>query len=250
MREADHKLQVFSFGGKFFGEVRLTFGCSSSAGHFDDSAKLIKRMAENLSKIDPVMVNQVLDVIVACGAEGYGSVQSLNKAYRGLCSKVGVSLADESDPDKAFNASHVGKVLGIMYDLREWRWWLSPDKLVPILELLYTVSEAKEVKNRDMMTLNGKLTHYMHLVPGGCWQRGFLLRLQDSTEPPSTMYQVPQLAKNHAHWWLAHLRAAQVESSILDPRYHHRLDPVEIYTNAAGGEELRLKNWAGRFCPP
>ena len=128
MREADHKLQVFSFGGKYFGEVRLTFGCSSSAGHFDDSAKLIKRMAENLSKIDPGMVNQVLDDVVACGAEGDGSVQSFYKAYRDVCKEVGVSLADESDPDKAFNASHVGKVLGIMHDIREWMWWLSPDK--------------------------------------------------------------------------------------------------------------------------
>ena len=118
----DHKLQALSFGGKFFGEVMLTFGCTSSAGHFDDSAKLIKDMAQKVSNIDREMVNQVLDDVVACGAEGDGTVARFYKAYRDICEAVGISLADESDPDKAFNSSHVGKVLGIMYDLKQWRW--------------------------------------------------------------------------------------------------------------------------------
>ena len=106
------------------------------------------------------------------------------------------------------------------------------------------VTEEKEVTNREMITLNGNLTHYMHLVPCRYWQRGFLLKLQDSREPPSKLYEVHQLAKNQADWWTQNLKAAQVESSILDPRDHHRMDPVEIYTDAAGGEELRLKNGA------
>ena len=114
VREQDHKLQIFSFGGKFFGEVRLTFGCTSSAGHFDDTAKLIKRLAEKASGINPNMVNQVLDNVVACGAKGDGSVGKFYKVYREICKEVGVSLADEADPDKAFNVSKQGKVLGIL----------------------------------------------------------------------------------------------------------------------------------------
>ena len=89
-----------------------------------------------------------------------------------------------------------------MYDLKQWRWWLSEDKLCPLLNLLGLVTEREEVANGDMMTLNGKLTHYMHLVPGGCWQRGFLLKLQDSREPHSKMFLVTELAKvqnNRAH---------------------------------------------------
>ena len=123
------------------------------------------------------MVNQVLDDVVACGAESDGSVGKFYKAYRQVCDELGVSLANEVDPDKAFNTTHVGKVLGIMYDLKEWRWWLSDDKLIPLLLLLREVVENDAVTNGAMMTLNGKLNHYMHLVPGGCWQRGFLLNL-------------------------------------------------------------------------
>ena len=94
VREEDHKLQVLSFGGKFFGEVMLTFGCTSSAGHFDDTAKLVKNMAEKASNMDKSMVIQVLDDVVACGAEGDGTVARFYKAYRDICNEVGISLAD------------------------------------------------------------------------------------------------------------------------------------------------------------
>ena len=144
---------------------------------FDDTAKLIKEMAEKQSETDKSIVNQVLYDVVACGAVGERSVQRFYQTYRNICEAIGISLPDESNPDKAFNAKHVGKVLGIMYDIKEWRWWLSEDKLVPILNLLKMVTDEKEVTNRVMMTLNGKLTNYMHLVPSGCWQRGFLLKL-------------------------------------------------------------------------
>ena len=214
-------MQVFTFGGKLFGEVNVTFGCSSSAGHFDDTAKLVKEMAEKVSNIDKRMVNQVLDDVVACGAEGDGTVEHFYQVYRDISNSLGVSLADESDPDKAFNATHTGKVLGIMYDLKEWRWWLTEDKLIPILSLLTKVSQDEQVKNGEMMTLNGKLNHYMHLVPGGCWQRGFLLKLNDSREPHGVCFKVPELAREQADWWLMHIKAAQVESSILDPRDNH-----------------------------
>ena len=90
----------------------LTFGCSSSAGIYDDSAKLIKELAENSSLMDSRMVIQVLDDFVACGRQGDGSVYQFYLAYIAICDEVGVSLADGTDPDKAFPASHFGKVLG------------------------------------------------------------------------------------------------------------------------------------------
>ena len=113
VQEADHKLQVFQFGGKYFDEVRLTFGCTSSAGIFDDLAKLVKEMAEKLSGIKKDLVNQVLDDVVAVGSSGDGTVNRFYKAYRDISSEIGISLADESDIDKAFSASDGGKVLGI-----------------------------------------------------------------------------------------------------------------------------------------
>ena len=63
-------------------------------------------------------------------------------------------------------------------------------------------------------------------------------------------FKVPELAREQTDWWLMHSEASKVESSILDQRDHYRMDPVEIFAVAAGGESLRLKNGAGGFCPP
>ena len=202
------------------------------------------------SKIDPSMVTQVLDDVVACGAQGDGSVTGFEQSYRSIATKTGVSLADGSDPEKAFSATHSGRVLGISYDLENWRWWLADDKLVPLLHMMRKVSVSNEVSNSFMMSLMGKINHYQFLVPGGQWQRGFLLPLQDSSLPPIYMWSVSDLAKEQAAWWLLHMRVAAKASSIKDLRPMERMKIKMIFTDAAGGAEGKYKNGIGGFSPP
>ena len=146
------------------------------------------------------MVNQHLDDTVGCGSEGDKSVCSFYKAYREVAEEVGVSLADESDADKAFNATHNGKVLGVAYDLMKWRWWLTEDKLLNIVRKLATVRDSVKVLNGDMLSLNGKLTYYRDLVPGGAWQRGFLLAMEDAKASNGTEVMVTDLGREQARW--------------------------------------------------
>ena len=250
VRKEDHSLQVFHFCGRLFGELMLTFGGASSAGIYDDLAKLVLDLAMLASDTDKRMVNQVLDDVVAVGAEGDGSVNRFYEAYRSISSELGISLADESDRDKAFRATHSGKVLGIEYDLKRWVWKIPEEKLNPLLWLLQEIIKRKEVENHLAMSLNGKLNHYMWVVPDGPWQRGFLLRLQDSMKPPSQKMVVPELAREQAAWWTTNLKAAAVESSIIDPRPMGSMSPVMVFTDAAGGNAAKLRNGAGSFCPP
>ena len=205
VRSEDLKLQVFEFGGRLFGEVMLVFGGVSSAGIYDDMAKVTKGLEILKSSMDKRMVNQHLDDTVGCVAEGDGSVPAFYNAYREVAEEVGVSLANEVDPDKAFNATHEGKVLGVMYNLREWRWWVSEDKLVDIIHKLVNVRNSVKVQNGEMLSLNGKLTHYMNLVPGGAWQRGFLLAMQDKDGNHGAEVIVTDLAREQAAWWLANI---------------------------------------------
>ena len=173
----------------------LTFGGASSAGIYDDLAKLIKDLAILASETDRRMVNQVLDDVVAVRAEGEGYVSRFHGAYRSICSKVRISLADESDRDKAFRATNTGKVLGIAFDLNRWVWRIPEEKLNPLLGTLQEIIENKEVENHLAMSLNGKLNHYMWVVSDEPWQQGFLLRLQDSMKPPTQKMVVPALAQ-------------------------------------------------------
>ena len=117
-----------------------------------------------------------------------------------------MSLADESDKDKAFGSTHIGKVLGIMYDLKDWVWWLSEDKLIPLILMLAKVRDSKVIDNSHMLSLNGKLNHYMWLVAGGPWQQRFLLRLQDSRQGHGVMFKVTDLARLQAAWWVDNVR--------------------------------------------
>ena len=250
VRKEDHNLQVFQFGGKFFGELMLTFGGGSSAGIYDDMAKLVKEIAIRKSKTDDRMINQVLDDVVGCGAEGDGSVNRFYDSYREVAEFIGVSLADESDQDKAFRASSTGKVFGISYDLRRWVWSLSNDKLIPILITLDKIKKGGRVDNGSIMSLNGKLNHYMWLVPNGPWQRGFLLNMQDSTKPSGHFVEINPLAQEQASWWSQNIRAACEESDILDPRPMGSMLPIEVFTDAAGGDAGKIRNGMGGFIPP
>ena len=250
VRKEDHPLQIFEFGGKFFGEVMLTFGCSSSAGIYDDLAKLVKDFAIRASRVDRAMINQILDDVVGCGSQGDGTVGAFYDAYRRIATEVGVSLADETDVDKAFRVSHIGKVFGISYDLQRWTWYLADDKLIPLLISLKEVSEADVVDNGQLLSLTGKLNHFMWLVPGGPWQRGFLLKIQHSEKPSGYKVKMTPLAKAQAAWWFVHLRAAREESPIMDPRPMEDMKPINIFSDAAGGDASKLKNGAGGFIPP
>ena len=141
-------------------------------------------------------------------------------------------------------------MLGISYDLQKWLWWLADDKLVPLLHMLNKLAKSSEVSNSFMLSLTGKINHYMFLVPGGRWQRGFLLPLQDSRLPPIHMWQVSDLARAQAEWWLVNMRAAALATSIQDLRPMESILVKKIYTDAAGGAEGKLKNGVGGYCPP
>ena len=228
----------------------LTFGGVASAGIFDEGAKTVLDLAALSSGIDKCMVTQVLDDVVACGMQGDGTVAKFEQAYRDIASRVGVSLADGSDPEKAFSATHSGRVLGISYDLRRWVWWLAEDKLIPLLHMFKRVKESEEVPNGFMESLCGKINHYSFLVPGGQWQRGFLLPMQDSRFPTMFMWLVSDLARLQAQWWLVNLRAASIASSITDLRLMETMSAKIIYTDASGGASGKKKNGIGCYYPP
>ena len=53
--------QSAAFRGKIFGIIMVTFCFTSSAGHLDDTAKLVKEMAKRDLRSRECMVNQVVD---------------------------------------------------------------------------------------------------------------------------------------------------------------------------------------------
>ena len=228
----------------------LVFGGVSSADIYDDLAKVVLMLTIIMAAHDKRLTTQVLDDVVACGAEGDGSVSKFFNMYKLVANKIGVQVADESDPDKCFNATHEGKVLGIMYNLRTWECWIPQEKLVPILHLLKEVRDQEKINNSSMLSLLGKLNHYQWLVPEGPWQKGFLLRLQDARAPGSEQFTVTDLAREQAAWWIVHLQAATDHFTIPDLRAMESLNATEVFTDAGGGSEAKIKNGIGGITFP
>ena len=92
------------------------------------------------------MINQVLDDVVAVGSEGESTVNAFYNVYRSVSNTIGVSLADESDHDRAFRASHEGNVLGIYYNIHRSVWGTPEDKLIPLLWMLNDVKESAYIE--------------------------------------------------------------------------------------------------------
>ena len=64
------------------------------------------------------------------------------------------------------------------------------------------------------------------------------------------MFEVSDTARTQAAWWVSNLRAAREESRIFDPRDHHRMNPVQIFTDAAGGNARNIESLARGLLPP
>ena len=83
-----------------------------------------------------------------------------------------MSLADRSDKDKSFAPSTTGKVLGVDYDTENFSWTIRQDKMTRILLMLKEAVDSETISVEHMLSLKGKLIHYMFLVPGGMYRLG------------------------------------------------------------------------------
>ena len=234
VRLEDRKLQVIQFGGRFFVETQMTFGCSSSPGIFDSLSYLVMEIAIRRSQTDRDTIQKQLDDVVMFGQVGTGKCEKFYKEYKDVCGKVGVRLAPEDDPEKAFGPSRQGVILGVDYDLRKWTWRLPRDKMVRLVWQLEEVIKNKEVKNELAMSVVGKLTHYRDLVRNGYWERGFLLKLPRGTEK-NRRRTVTENMRIQARWWQVSLLAAESGEKIPDRRGTETLDRAVLSTDAAGG---------------
>ena len=109
-------MQGFAWLGKIFFEIALVFGCVSSPGLYDRVTKVVLFLAMAVADIPPHLVIQHLDDVCACVPEGSHLGERFYAAYKEVCEKLNIKLADESDADKAFSPKTEGQVLGVNYD--------------------------------------------------------------------------------------------------------------------------------------
>jgi hypothetical protein len=167
VREEDTDLQWFSWCGKFFKELCLIFGGVSSAGIFDDAAKLVLDLVCRRASFPRSMVCQHLDDVCAAAAAGSDKLAQFDAAFKEIAADVGVELAPRDDHDKSFAPCTARVVFGVHYDTVSWTWAIPEDKLAAICILLEQAMVQEELPAKTVRSLVGKLIHVKALVPGG-----------------------------------------------------------------------------------
>ena len=249
-QKADVRQQFFEWCGKYFAELCLVFGGSSSVGLYDRLAKVFKYSATQLSMIPGDQVQQIIDDVVGCGTKR--QVNSFYHKYREIAGDCGIKLAPEDDPSKAFPASRTGEVFGINYCTLTWSWWLGERKLGVVINMLLKMEESSIHSLRFVKTVVGKLIHLRLLVPQGKYHLGQLIRMSKAgpDEDLGREIQLSDWARAEAWYWRCLLPFCARKVVLPNPDFCHPPWALHAYTDAAGGSIDNLGRGVGAVIAP
>ena len=233
VREKDLRLQCVEWCGRLFTELALTFGGRSSPGIYHAVSEVILVVAILEAGLRRAMVKKQLDDVVAISSKD--EVEKFYLQYKDLCEHIGVHLAPEEDPSKCFPCSDEGSILGLEYSLRDWTWSLSKKKAMKILADCREIISKGKVTVKVIKSLVGRIEFYKVLIPGGSWERGFLLKDASSSENLQKIVNCSANTISQTHYWArAIMTSLDHPSHIPDPYVYVPMKSVDIYTDAAG----------------
>jgi hypothetical protein len=249
VRVEDIDLQFFSWLGMDFVELCLVFGCRSSAGIYDRLAKVVLAIVLLYSKFPEDMVCQYLDDVCAAAAAGSTDLHQFQAAYREVAEHLGVLLAPTTDPDKAFEPTTAGVVLGVYYDTVAWTWKIPTEKLARLLAQIRAALSSENMQLFEIWSLVGRILHYAPLVPSGKFNISALIAAHGSSMDKNAWVPVPPLFKQQLHFWWTMLKTMDSVASIPLPERFPAWT-VEFYTDAAGGSLSSLGHGSGGHSGP
>ena len=251
VRPEDIKLQYFSWLGKFFAEVCLVFGAVSSAGLYDQVAKVVLILVILLSLFPADMVCQYLDDTCAtAGANQRESLERFFNTYAAVASRVGVLMADTTDPDKAFAPCNRGVVLGVEYDTINWTWRIPQEKAARFMLQLRELIAADELRQDEIWRIVGRAMHFAPLIPAGRFNLDYLLRANKvSTERDFAVRISPEL-KRQAAFWILMIKVCSGTCGIPNLGMGFPAWTLEVFTDAAGGSLGGVGRGCGGVCGP
>lgn len=186
----------------------IVFGCVSSVGLFDRGARVIIWIALRESGFPFWLTVQHLDDLCAVGPGDSPLLGKFYQTYCDICADLGISLADTSDPDKAFGPTTKGQMLGIDFDTKKWIWWLSPKKLDRYVCDINNMISVNETDLRTVKSVVGKILYIAPLIPGSKYHLSALHAINDYTgeKNKNDIVIITENAKKQLQWWLVMTR--------------------------------------------
>ena len=172
-----------------------------------------------------------------------GLIQGFTSSYRGISDTVGVSLADLSDKEKAFNLESVGVVLGLDYDIPRWKVSIPEDKQARFMRSLIFAWQENGCVKKTLRQIVGKVEHYSLIIPDSRWYRKPLWEALDEDLKEDAFINFDEDTMMCIKYWIVQLDRMK-ETSIPDLREGFPAYYIEIATDAAGLNE-KTCNWKG-----
>ena len=172
-------------------------------------------------------------------------VRRFYNQYKQLCADVGVSLASEDDPDKAFAPCTEGIILGIVYDTKDFTWHIREDKITRIVVTIKDLIDSKEATMKEIWSIVGKILNIKELVEPGRHYVGELLRLYVSSEDPAEVVELTDGFKRELNWWLLFVQLCARRSRIPSG---YKTPPPNVKTadsDASGGSKEKVGQGVG-----
>jgi hypothetical protein len=235
VREQDTDLQWFSWGGRYFKELCLIFGAASSAGIFDDAAKLVLDLVCRRANFPRNMVCQHLDDICAAAPAGSIKLHQLDQSFKELAAELGVELAPRDDPDKSFAPCTAGVVFGVHYDTETWTWAVPPDKLARTCTMVQDAIDNEWMDPKDIRSLVGKLIHVKPLVPGGRFNMDKIMAVYKEAAITDQPVHISSACRRQLRFWLLFLQVCSGWVDIPRPVGRATTGGLDAFTDAAGG---------------
>jgi hypothetical protein len=233
--QEDLNLQWFSWAGKYFMELCLIFGSASSAGIFDDVAKLVLDLVCRRANFPRNMVCQHLDDVCAATAAGSPALHRLDAAFQEIAKELGVELAPREDKEKSFTPSTSGVVFRVFYDTVSWIWAIPEEKLNRICNMLADTIEAERVVAKEFRSLAGKLLHVKPLVPAGRFNIDKIMKTYAKAARTEDEVEISGPCRRPLRFWLLFLRVCSGLVDIPRPVGMAAAVALDAFTDAAGG---------------
>lgn len=197
----DFCLLGFTFGGKYYYDMCLPFGCRSSPAKFEEFSTFLNWCIQPGREEDRDCAHYADDFLIMGAANTDACLIKLNQLQE-LCVSLGVPLA----PDKFQGPSTQIKFLGLLVDTQNMQVKVPPEKIHKAALLLTTLLSRRRIRLRELQSVIGLLNFLCRAVRPG---RAFLQRLVHLTRGVKQPFHCIRLtlgAKADATMWLSFLR--------------------------------------------
>ncbi len=247
------RLQGFIWLGKFFIELKQTFGALTRVSNFDVLGNTVQTLARAASSLPRNWCQRQLDDNPVVAPASTGWCESHSEDYVKICETINIKLADECPKkDKAFKNEQEGKVLGIWFNSRKMEWSLPSEKAEKAKKAIFEIFHAETASLHSVQSLVGRLNDIALMCPFlTAFRRNISELLAKVDERSSDEITITNKAKDDLLVWWAAIEDCEkglpIPSAPSAPSLYHKTFAIHTATSPSYSENSFKATGLGCF---